>query len=469
MTEQRRSNCLYHLGHSTSPSNVGSPSPVTSSVPSPGDSPSPVPSPVPSPGGSSSAEPSSVPSPVPSSDPFASATDSSDDESAQSTFSSSSTQRNGPRKRIAIRKLKKARRLKLSRRPQTKLLYNHYVGPGDGWTILGSSDPPKNPLDASLPSPSSIPIHHLKVPPSYDVLGSQDPFDFLDPEASVATAESSSSCVSPVDDDDSSVSTVQHANTASTPPIHTPVETPPFSLPGFGRVNAKFDVSMHPRLSAVLQPPEYSHKRTIMINACSISHNFRKNFDYQPNTIFRALLDTGAWGSATCHKEIIHDYTKYSARFPCPVRLSGAITNDGGTSTSIVPLGEGYIHVPSSFPRRGVVRVKVYYSPHLTGTIINEEDLMGSTKKQRKQYSGLNLHKSYGIEDDDINTWELKVQHKSNDNTRDIIITGIQNDAGKCYTQPLLFPRDVRLKSPLATIHTNIDMAMVGDAEFRKD
>ena len=85
-------------------------------------------------------------------------------------------------------------------------------------------------MKVPFPSPSSIPIHHLKVPPSYDVLGSQDPFDFLDSEASVATAECSSSCVSPIDDDDSSLSTVQHANTDSKQPTQTPAETvPPFS------------------------------------------------------------------------------------------------------------------------------------------------------------------------------------------------------------------------------------------------
>ena len=94
---------------------------------------------------------------------------------------------------------------------------------------------------------------------------------------------------------------------------------------------------------------------------------------------------------------------------------------------------------------------------------------MGTTKKKRKEFSGLVLHKCYGIEDDDINTWELKVQHKSNNITYDILITGIQNDAGKCYTQPLLFPGDIRLNSPLATIHTSIDIAMVGNEEFRKD
>ena len=111
--------------------------------------------------------------------------------------------------------MKKSRRLNKSRRLKTKLLYNHYVGPGDGSTFLGSSDPPDDPLDFPLPSPSSIPIHHLQVPPSYDVLGSQYLFDFLDPDASVASDECSSSCVSPIDDDASSVSTVHHANTAS--------------------------------------------------------------------------------------------------------------------------------------------------------------------------------------------------------------------------------------------------------------
>ena len=139
--------------------------------------------------------PSSLPSSVPSDDSCSSAstTDTTSDTSSQSTSSSTSSQHNGPRQKIAIRKLKKSRRLRKSRRLKTKLLYNHYVGPGDGWTFLGSSDPPDNPLDDSLPSPSSIPIHHLKVPPSYDVLGSQVPFNFLDPEASVATDDCSSS------------------------------------------------------------------------------------------------------------------------------------------------------------------------------------------------------------------------------------------------------------------------------------
>lgn len=309
-------------------------------------------------------------------------------------------------------------------------------------------------------------------------MGTQDPFGFLDSDVSITTDDCSSSCVYSIDTDSSSVSTVQHSNTGTVrvkPSLSTnttaeraqPSPSTPFL--GVGRVNASFDLSLHPKLSQVSTPPEYNHLRTIMINACMISPGFCKKFTYESNTVFCALVDTGAWGSATCHKELIMDYTKHTSSFPCPVHLTGAITEDNGVSNSIVPLGEGFILVPSRFPQRGFVRIKIYYSPHLTGTIINEDYIIGYTKKHRDKFSGLTLHKYYGIDDDDLNTWEIQVHHRSNDSTRDILITGIKNDAGKCYTQPLLFPEDIHSNSPLATINTSIDMAMVGDDEFCKD
>ena len=154
---------------------------------------------------------------------------------------------------------------------------------------------------------------------------------------------------------------------------------------------------------------------------------FAKKFIYEPNTVFCALVDTGNWGSATCHKELIMDYTKYISSFPCPVRLTGAITEDNVVSNSVVPLGEGFILVPSRFLQRGYVHVKVYYSPHLTSTIINEEN-----RKDRANFSGLTLQKYYRTKDYDIDTWEIQVRYQSNDSTRDILLTGIQNEFGKC-------------------------------------
>ena len=114
-----------------------------------------------------------------------------------------------------------------------------------------------------------------------------------------------------IDDDSSSVSTVQHANTGTgrvnqslssktTVGREQPSPSTPFT--GVGRVNVSFDLSLHPKLSQVSQPPEYTHLRTIIINTCMISHGFCKKFTYEPNTVFRTLVDNGTWGSATCDK-----------------------------------------------------------------------------------------------------------------------------------------------------------------------
>ena len=141
-------------------------------------------------------------------------------------------------------------------------------------------------------------------------------------------------------------------------------------------MNASFDLSLHPKLSQTSRPPEYTHLCTIMINAFRISHRFCKNITYDPIIVFRALVDTGPWGSATCHKELIMTYIKYTSSFHCSVRFTGAITEDNAVSNFNVSHGEGYILVPLRFQKFDYVRVKVYYSPHLTSTIINEEDLM---------------------------------------------------------------------------------------------
>ena len=73
-------------------------------------------------------------------------------------------------------------------------------------------------------------------------------------------------------------------------------------------------------------------------------------------------------------------------------------------SQSIVPLGEGDILGPSRFSKRDYVKVKAYYSPHLTGTIINKRDIMRGTKKERNDFLGLTLQKYSSNEDDEIDT-----------------------------------------------------------------
>ena len=133
-------------------------------------------------------------------------------------------------------------------------------------------------------------------------MGTQDPFDFIASDVSITADDCSSSCVSSFDDASSSVSTVQHSNTGTgrvKPSLSTNTTAgraqPPPSSSGVGRVHASFDLSLHPKLSQVSKPTEYTHLRTIMINSCMISPGFRKKFTYEPNTVFCALVDTGAW------------------------------------------------------------------------------------------------------------------------------------------------------------------------------
>ena len=61
------------------------------------------------------------------------------------------------------------------------------------------------------------------------------------------------------------------------------------------------------------------------------------------------------------------------------------------------------------------------------------------------------------------------MRHCSNDFTCDIILNGIQNEFGKCYIQPLLFPGKLCCASPLATFNINVNIALEHDTEFRKD
>ena len=111
-------------------------------------------------------------------------------------------------------------------------------------------------------------------------MGTVDAFDFLVSDVSITGDDCSSSCVYSIDDGSSSVSTVQHTNTG-TGRVNQSLSTnttagreqpsPSTSFSGAGRVNASFDLSLHPKLSQVTKPPMYTHLRTIMINASIIS------------------------------------------------------------------------------------------------------------------------------------------------------------------------------------------------------
>ena len=129
------------------------------------------------------------------------------------------------------------------------------------------------------------------------------------------------------------------------------------------------------------------------ILTCPCIQNYLKLLNPLSTLTYVLLVDTCVWGSVTCQKELIMDYTKYISSFSCPVCLTGVISEDNGVSISIVPLSVGFTFVSSMFPQHGYVCVKVYYSLHLTGTIINEEDRIGDTKKVHADFSGPTMQK----------------------------------------------------------------------------
>lgn len=109
-----------------------------------------------------------------------------------------------------------------------------------------------------LSYPSSVAFNLIQVPSSYDVIGTQDPFDFFDPDATIASNECFASSVSLTDGDSSSLFTVQHTNKGTervTPSLSTNTgagrvtlsTSTPFS--GARRLTDRFDVSMYPKLT----------------------------------------------------------------------------------------------------------------------------------------------------------------------------------------------------------------------------
>ena len=96
------------------------------------------------------------------------------------------------------------------------------------------------------------------------------------------------------------------------------------------------------------------------------------NTEFDPDNI-RGQIDTGTKASCTNMLFLLHDYRAYTSRQPSRIRLTAAI--DNGNDSAIIPEGEGYLFVPAN-NKQGHIRVKTYYSPSLTSTLISENSIM---------------------------------------------------------------------------------------------
>ena len=95
----------------------------------------------------------------------------------------------------------------------------------------------------------------------------------------------------------------------------------------------------------------------------------------------RGQIDTGDMVSCTDKLHILHKYCAYDKSFPCPLKLSGAVS----TSEDVLSLGEGFFHV-SAINQQDFVPVRCFYSPHIVLTLISENNIMKTDVDYEKNF-----------------------------------------------------------------------------------
>ena len=177
------------------------------------------------------------------------------------------------------------------------------------------------------------------------------------------------------------------------------------------------------------------------------------------NDDIRAQLDTGAMVTCTnfC---TLYDFRYYDSKFPCTKRLTGAIDK----SVGVLPLGEGSLRVPA-INRQGYIAVKCLYSPHLTSTLLSENDVLLTSEDSETGYSGQTIAKHF-TNNRSTGNFTLLCNHKLRCR-QDILLHGVIV-ASQCYTHPLRLS-DFPIDHPLATIYNSSAMAARDDPQFAKD
>ena len=178
-------------------------------------------------------------------------------------------------------------------------------------------------------------------------------------------------------------------------------------------------------------------------------------YDRDITTAIRGQLDTGADLTCTNLIEILHDYKSYSKSFPCRIKLVGAIDSTDG----VYPHGEGYIHVPAD-SHLGFIRIRCVYSPHLSSTLISEDDIIRSNPYLKLKEYTTAIYKYHDAGSVSI----ICTNHKKPSLT--VAIHGILSH-GKSYTQPLHMP-NLPAHRPRATIYNSFDKALQEDKTFAK-
>ena len=93
-------------------------------------------------------------------------------------------------------------------------------------------------------------------------------------------------------------------------------------------------------------------------------------------------------------------------------------------STDVFPLGEGKLHVPAAVPC-GYIAICCFYSPHLSSTLISPPDVLNTSKRWNKDFSGQDM-RSFFLKDGDPNfgNWTLTCHHRLR-TSQNIVVEGV--------------------------------------------
>ena len=134
----------------------------------------------------------------------------------------------------------------------------------------------------------------------------------------------------------------------------------------------------------------------------------------------RAQLDTGAKVTCTNVLHILHNFKYYDSTFPSSFRLTVAIDK----SFAVLRLGEGYLNI-TAINRQGFIAGKCLYSPHLTSSLLSENDIILTSGDSEKDFSDQIIDKTF-TESRSTGNFTLTCHHKLR-RRQDILIHGQAN------------------------------------------
>ena len=101
--------------------------------------------------------------------------------------------------------------------------------------------------------------------------------------------------------------------------------------------------------------------------------------------------NTAAKVTVTCVLFLLYHVKYYDDKFKYPIRLVTALN----TNCKVQPIGEGYLCIPCTLADGSTALhdIRCSHSPHVSSTLINENDLYGPFKKSANEYTGMTIVK----------------------------------------------------------------------------